>query len=150
MTTGAVERLFVDTNVLVYANVAEAPFHTEARTAIRTYEDQGVTLWISRQIIREYLATLTRPNLFETSPDITTLQTQVHAFMQRFQIAEDGPQITATLLNLLAAVAVGGAQVHDANVVATMQVYGLTHLLTHNVEDFDRFRPYITMVSLVT
>jgi hypothetical protein len=61
MLTGAVERLFVDTNVLVYANVAEAPFHAEASAAIRTYEAQGVPLWISRQILRAYLATLTRP-----------------------------------------------------------------------------------------
>ncbi len=85
MSTEAVERLFVDTNVLVYANVAEAPFHTEARAAIRTYEDQGVTLWISRQIIREYLATLTRPNVFETSPDIATLQTQYKPLSNAFK-----------------------------------------------------------------
>jgi len=42
----------------------------------------------------------------------------------------------------------GGRQVHDANIVATMQVYGITHLLTHNTDDFARFAHLITVVLL--
>jgi hypothetical protein len=32
-----------------------------------------------------------------------------------------------------------GRQVHDANIVATMRVFGLKNLLTHNPADFARF-----------
>lgn len=30
-------------------------------------------------------------------------------------------------------------QVHDANIVATMQAYDIPALLTHNTKDFERF-----------
>ena len=44
---------------------------------------------------------------------------------------------------------IGGKQIHDANVVATMLASGIPALLTHNVSDFDRFRNLIQVISLV-
>jgi predicted nucleic acid-binding protein len=55
--------LFIDTNILVYANVIETPFHEQALAAINTAHQAGRTIWISRQVIREYLVTLTRPQV---------------------------------------------------------------------------------------
>jgi predicted nucleic acid-binding protein len=57
----------VDTNVLVDANVASAPLHTHAGTTLLNLESAAVALWISRQGLREYLATLSRPQTF-TNP----------------------------------------------------------------------------------
>ena len=56
MTTTAAEQpaLFVDTNVLVYANVAEAPLHQAALNALQSARDADRALWISRQVLREY------------------------------------------------------------------------------------------------
>jgi predicted nucleic acid-binding protein len=34
---------------------------------------------------------------------------------------------------------VSGAQVHDARLIASMKVYGITHLLTFNADDFTRY-----------
>ncbi len=42
----------------------------------------------------------------------------------------------------------GDKQVHDANIVATMQAHGITHLLTHNIAYFARFAHLIKVVSL--
>jgi len=50
---------------------------------------------------------------------------------------------------LLLTIPVGGAQIHDANIVATMEVYGIGRLLTHNTTDFARFGGLITVVPLV-
>ena len=55
--------LFIDTNILVYANVVETPFHEQALAAINAAHEAGRTIWISRQVIREYLVTLTRPQV---------------------------------------------------------------------------------------
>jgi hypothetical protein len=33
---------------------------------------------------------------------------------------------------------VAGVKVHDARLIASMKVYGITHLLTFNTEDFTR------------
>ena len=61
MATRDAEPVFVDTNVLVYAHVAEAPWHREAQDALSAHEAAGASLWVSRQVLREYLVSLTRP-----------------------------------------------------------------------------------------
>ena len=54
--------------------------------------------------------------------------------------------MTAVLLKLWRDVAVGGRQVHDANIVATMLAHGERRLLTFNDGDFVRFAPRIEVV----
>jgi predicted nucleic acid-binding protein len=39
-----------------------------------------------------------------------------------------------------------GVEVHDAKLVASMNAYGITHLLTFNTGDFERY-PGITVVD---
>ena len=65
-------------------------------------------------------------------------------FVERFQVADDTEPVTAKLLDLMAETPGGGKHVHDVNIVATMLVYGVPALLTHNEKDFkhceDRIR----------
>lgn len=56
--------LFIDANILVYANVAEPPFNSIAVKTLTQLYQTDVELWISRQILREYLAVVTRPQDF--------------------------------------------------------------------------------------
>jgi predicted nucleic acid-binding protein len=130
--------LFVDTNVLVYANIIETPFHEQALAAINAAYQANRTIWISRQVIREYLVTMTRPQAFENLPRATVLE-QIEQFTERFEVADDTSAATERLLQLLANYKLGGKQVHDANIVAAMQAYGIPALLTHNTKDFERF-----------
>ena len=148
MKTGDGDPLFVDTNVLIYANVASAPHHAEALDAIRASRQSGVELWISRQVLREYLAALSRPQTFSSPRPVAILVERVEYFQSRFRIAEDGPGVTAQLLTLMQQVPVGGKQVHDANIVATMQAHGIPRLLTANPGDFARFGHLISVLSL--
>ena len=53
MATMDVDALFIDTNILVYANVIETPFHEQALSAVNATIQAGRTIWISRQVIRE-------------------------------------------------------------------------------------------------
>jgi predicted nucleic acid-binding protein len=53
--------VFLDTNVLVYASLALSPFHAAATERLAALEGDGVDLWVSRQVLREYLAAMTRP-----------------------------------------------------------------------------------------
>jgi predicted nucleic acid-binding protein len=144
--TTVANSVFVDTNVLVYANVASAPLHQEALEAIRVQRHDGATLWISRQVLREYLATISRSQTNTGLVSRTTLTDQVRAFEHEFQIADELSAVTNNLLALYETVNLGGKQVHDANIVATMQVYGIMHLLT---ADFVRFAGLITIIPLV-
>src|SRR5208337_303105 len=64
MATTADDPVFVDTNVLVYANTVRSPLHIRAQLALQDLSASAIPLWISRQIRREYLATLSRPQTF--------------------------------------------------------------------------------------
>jgi predicted nucleic acid-binding protein len=120
--------LFIDTNILVYANVIETPFHEQALAAINAAHEAGRTIWISRQVIREYLVTLTRPQVFENLPRATVLE-QVDQFIERFQVVDDTATVSKQLVKLMS----------DFKIVATMLAYDIPCLLTHNVKDFWRF-----------
>ena len=145
--TGA-ERVFVDTNVLVYATVASAPAHAAARRALAEYRTAGAELWISRQVLREYVAVLTRPQTYARPAPIAAVAADVRSFERQFRVADDTGAVTAQLLQLLEDVSAGGKQIHDANIVATMLVHNVHTLLTANEVDFARFLPRIVVDAL--
>lgn len=149
MTTTAADPVFVDTNVLVYALIATAPWHAEARAKLDELRRAGVELWVSRQVIREYIATVTRTHPWSSPLPMSAVAADVAQLLADFRVAEDGPDVTTELLNLLAAVTVQGRQVHDANIVATMLAHGVPNLLTHNAPDFARYAGRITVLPLV-
>lgn len=147
-TTGA-DWILVDTNVLVAANVAAHPRHAVALQRLKDLSASGAEFWISRQVLREYLVTLTRPQTFVSPQPIAVLLTQIAYFQAKMQVADDTAMVTAHLLALLQSIPVGGKQVHDANLVATMQAFGIPRLLTDNTADFNRFGSLIVILPLV-
>jgi len=149
MTTTAVEPVFVDTNNLIYAQQAYSPFHAQATAKLLDLEAAGHPLWISRQVLREYLAAMSRSGGLTAPIAMSTLVSDVQAFQTQFHVAEDGPAVMGQLLNLLAAIPCAGKQVHDANIVATMLAHGIAKLLTHNVVDFNRFAAHVTVIPLI-
>ena len=92
---------------------------------------------------------MTRPGTLTDPIPVASLAEDVRTFSAQLRIAADGPAVIEHLLDLLTTVTVGGKQVHDANIVATMQVHGITRLLTHNVAGFRRFAAEIDLVPLV-
>ena len=147
--TPPADPVFVDANILIYARQAHSPFHNDALSKLAALDAAGHPLWTSRQVLREYLAGMSRPNLTAAPPPMADLIADVHLFLTKFIVVEDGPAVTHHLLGLLATVSCLGKQVHDANLVATMQAHGISRLLTHNVADFKRFAAYITVIPLI-
>jgi predicted nucleic acid-binding protein len=149
MATTAADPVFVDTNVLVYSALQLSPLHKAAVGKIHALRSTGIALWISRQVLREYLAVLSRPGTVSPPISMATLVADVSAYQSAFQIADENHAVTANLLNLLGTVSAAGKQIHDANIVATMLANGIPRLLTHNAADFTRFASVITVESLV-
>lgn len=118
-----------------------------ALAAIDKAREDGRVLWISRQVLREYLVTLTRPQAFRDVPKAMVLE-QVRLFQEHFEIADDIDAVTEQLMQLMDDIPIGGKQVHDANIVATMLAYGIPALLTHNGKDFERFADRIVVESI--
>lgn len=146
----AADRVFIDTNVLVYATVVTAPNHAIARHALAEQRSAGAELWISRQVLREYAAVLTRPQTFATPMSGSDVAAGVRSLERQFRVADDTSAVTVRLVQLLEEVPTGGKQVHDANIVATMLVNGVSTLLTANAPDFARFAPRIRVTPLTS
>ena len=147
-TTGA-DPVFVDTNILIYAKQALSPFHAAAKTKLYDLDQAGHPLWLSRQVLREYLVAMSRPGALSAPVPLAMLAADVQSFQSQFAIADDMAVVTKELLDLLTKVPFAGKQVHDANIAATMLAYGIGKLLTHNVADFARFAGYITVIPLI-
>jgi predicted nucleic acid-binding protein len=150
MATTDDNALFVDTNVLIYANVAEAPLHEAAFAALKQAREANRALWVSRQVLREFAAVRSRPQAFVRAAAPELIVERLRYFEASFEVADDIAAVTAQLCQLMTEVPIGGKQVHDANVVATMLTYGIPALLTHNVQDFVRFGQRIRVASIET
>ncbi|MDP5338441.1 MAG: type II toxin-antitoxin system VapC family toxin [Nodularia sp. (in: cyanobacteria)] len=142
--------VFIDTNILVYANLALSPFHVQATERLQALSQQGIDLCISRQTLREYLAAMTRRSDLTQGIPIASLVVDVRNFATYFRLLEDNLEVTDRLLTLIEQIPSGGKQIHDANIVATMLVYNIPQLLTHNTIDFTRFANLINIVPLQT
>ena len=65
---------------------------------------------------------------------------------RHFPVLPDSPAIYEKWKRLVLAHKVRGVNVHDARLVAAMMIHGVTHILTPNVKDFQRY-PDITVVA---
>lgn len=143
------KKIFIDTNILVYANVASSPFQRDAQQALMALPAAYDSLWINRQVIREYLKVMSSEMLKAGKVDYAALQREVAEFLKFIQVAETNDATTSRLLTLIEETSTSGKQVYDANIVATMLVHGVDSVLTHNVADFRRFEYLVEVVPLV-
>ena len=139
--------MFVDTNVLVKARILEALDHEIARDSLESAFAGPEPLRISRQVLREYLAVVTRPQTWPVVIAREDALDDVERLVATFDVLEDGPVVTDQLVSLCREVPVGGRQIHDANIVATMLAYGERRLLTFNAVDFRRYGDRIELVD---
>ena len=139
--------MFVDTNVLVAARSASAPGRQAALDVLADVR-RTEPLRISRQVIREYLAVVTRPQTWASPLPMPEALLDASRFAAAFEVLEDGPAVTDMLATLCRDVRVAGRQVHDANIVATMLTHGERRLATFNVKDFRRYGQRVLLVPL--
>ena len=99
-------------------------------------------------MLREFIAARTRLQTFAQPSAPEVVIERVHYLAERFQVADDTAAVTGQLVKLMGDYKIGGKQVHDANIVATMQAYGVPALLTHNTKDFERFGKVIRIEGI--
>jgi predicted nucleic acid-binding protein len=141
-------KAFVDTNILLRAFHYTFPEHASVRGLFDQLLDEDYELWISRQVIREYLVQATHPRTFAEPLSIDSVLEQLEAIMEVCHIADDMGDVTTHLFSLLKTYPTLGKQIHDANVVATMLTYQIDTLITLNLDDFKRFEDKITLLTV--
>src|SRR5437868_6379584 len=139
--------MFIDTNVLVHASAPGAPDRGKARIALALHVATGEQLRISRQVLREFVAVITRPQAWARAKTPAEAASAAMILAADFTVLEDGPVVWHELMELCRRFAFGGRQVHDANIVATMLAHGEHRLLTFNGSDFQRFSGLIEIVA---
>ena len=139
--------MFVDTNVLIYARFPGTPYHDAARKSLNRAIQDDEPVRISRQILREYLSSVTRPQTWSDALTSDEALEEANRLINQFEILEDGPAVTEWLITLLREVSVGGRQIHDANIIATMLAHGERKLLTFNTSDFRRYGDRIELME---
>jgi predicted nucleic acid-binding protein len=141
------ETVFIDTNILVYATDDESPFHAKSLGIIKQLMTDGIDFAISPQIVREYLVVLTR-GLPPEDPARSAALHNVGKFIEAFTLLAENSESVARLQSIIENCAVGGKQIHDANIVAVMQVHGVKRLLTYNLDDFKKYDEWIEILGL--
>jgi predicted nucleic acid-binding protein len=133
--------------VLLRWSFRHEPLHPLVFEAVKGLRHRGESVYITAQNLVEFWNAATRPrerNGFGYSPS------EAYAEVQRvrpfFQFAADRPEIFEEWLKTVAKAGVSGVKVHDARLAAAMRVYGISHILTMNAADFERF-PGITVVE---
>ena len=140
--------MFFDTNVLVLSRFEAAPNHSLARRRMISACEGVETLRIGRQVLREYLATVTRPQSRSAAISMDEALDHIARLEAGFDILEDGPSVTNMLATLCRDAPVAGKQIHDANIVATMIAHSERRLLTFNTADFRRYGEWIELADM--
>ena len=140
-------KAFVDTNILLRAVLTEMKQHPQCDALLKRMIREDAELWISGQVIREFIVQATHPRTLQTPLTIAQVVHEINTIKPLFEIADETAVVRDRLLKLLQEYPTQGKQVHDANIVATMLAYGVDTLLTLNVDDLKRFEDKITLVS---
>jgi predicted nucleic acid-binding protein len=101
MATMAADPVFVDTNVLVYATRPLSAQHAVAERALTRLGTEGSPLWISQQVLREYLAAVTRPQATAPALPMASAIADVRRFRAAFQTAEERASVLDRLIQVL-------------------------------------------------
>lgn len=146
MSADRPELVVVDTNVFLAATDSSRAAHDAAVRFLR--EDQR-RLAVTPQILREYLAVMTRPvdanGLGLSAVDAAANAQEVLGIAT---LLAEGPETTARLLDLVHDGSATGKQVHDANVVVCALAHSAAAIVTDNARHFERFAPLVPVEPL--
>ncbi len=138
MTIRVGDRVFLDTNVLLCASDTSRKQHADALALISGAAAGGIQLFVSGQVLREYLIVATRPirqNGLGMSPEEGL--GNVELIKNRTGLAEEGRDVSEQLGQLVSRHGLRGKRIHDAGIAATMACAGIEILVSENRGDFE-------------
>jgi len=141
----------LDTNILVYADREDSPFH---ETAFRRVAElaEGPAVWaIPWPCLHEFLAIVTHPRIYAPPTPLARALDQVEAWLESQTVAllAESAAHWPTLRALLTSGRIAGAQVHDARVAALCRQHGVRELWSAD-RDFNRFAGLAVVNPLVS
>ena len=135
------EKMFIDTNILIYATNPRSDFYKKARLKLEELSSQFEFV-ISSQILLEYAKTMT------AGKKASLVWEQVEIFSEQFDLCFDNYEVFALWQEFSKMYQVKGNEAFDCYIVATMKANGINYLLTNNPKDFEVYNNIINIVKL--
>jgi predicted nucleic acid-binding protein len=132
----------VDTNILLRFTDRSHPLYHSLRAIIQQLRQNNHRLETAPQNCIEFWNVVTRPiekNGFGLPPARAAQLLQL--VEQLFPVLPDSTRVYPEWRRIVVTFNVSGVQVHDARLVALMNVNAISHILTFNVGDFARYSP---------
>jgi len=132
--------VLADTNIILCRFQRAHPQHRQARDAITRFSKDGNRVCVASQNLIELWAVATRPvennGLGLTPAQADRVVARVESSVFRLPDTDD---VYPEWRRLVVTHGVSGKKVHDARLVAAMTVNRITHILTFNADDLDRY-----------
>jgi predicted nucleic acid-binding protein len=141
-------RYLVDTCVLLrFVNPADVD-HNDIVEAVRGLSGRGEKLAVAPQNVAEFWNVCTRPVSARGGYGLTVEQAaqKLEAIELVFSVLPESPDTYKVWRSLVMTHQVQGVKVHDARLVALMQVLAVDRILTLNRDDFSRY----TLIRAIT
>jgi predicted nucleic acid-binding protein len=132
--------VLVDTNVLLRRTQPDHASHTAAVESVATLLNTGEPVCFTLQNITEFWNVITRPVASNgLGFSAGTAAEEVAKIERVLTLLPDTTAVYGEWKRLVVQHAVLGSKVHNARLVATMNVHGVSRILTFNVGDFARY-----------
>lgn len=138
----------LDTNVFIRLASRKDPLRQVCLDALRKLRSGNEVMCYTPQVLAEFWSVCTRPTSaaggLGLSPEATEMKARI--IERYFLLLPDNQETFREWRQLVVDHSVMGKVVHDAKLVASMNVHGVTNLLTLNDGDFKRY-PAIIVVN---
>ncbi len=134
-------KVFLDTNILIYHTFEDFDVdkHRSVTSILQQLHKDHYSLYISSQIIREFVAVATNEKIFHTPLQGQDVILKVNEFQNNFYVLFDTENSLTILKDLIARYHITKYHVHDTNIAATVVANRLDYLWTFNEKDFAKF-----------
>ena len=139
--------IFIDTNILIYANNKDSNLCDLARQKLNDLSETGSSFIISDQVIREYLVIMTRPGYIEKPVSSISALEDIERMLKEFVLIFPDQDSLKNLMDLVSKYEIKGKRIHDTAIVSLMLSNGIKDILTNNIDDFKSFHE-IKVLSL--
>ncbi len=131
----------VDTNLLVYAHRADAPFHAEANAAL-TELAEGAQRWaIPWPCAHEFIAVVTHLRIYKKPTSLSVALAALAALdaLPNMEFLGEGDGYLERLDEISKPARIVGGAIHDARIAAICKFHGVKELWSAD-RDFSRFQ----------
>ncbi len=132
--------ILIDTNILLRRAQPGHSLHRAAVESVAGLLASGTPVHFTLQNIAEFWNVASRPLAHNgLGFPLPFIAEEVEHIERMLTLLPDSPSAYAEWKRLVVAHRVSGVQVHDARLVAMMNVYGVRRILTFNLDDFARY-----------